>query len=129
VKDPRPPSPFDRFELDPSSDLAAITEALRERAEEARSDEERADIRAAWEALTLHPETRVELALTAFPETRAPIGRPPRAPVLTRPVGAGGAALALLDLLSPSPLGPVLDRTLGPETDEERALWAPCRAR
>jgi hypothetical protein len=118
-------NPFDRFELDPSCDLAAITDALRERAEAATSDEERASIRAAWESLTLHPDTRLALALTAVPETRAPIGRAPRAPQLPREPAA--AAPSLLDLVGLPPLRSELDRTLGPETDEERALWAPRR--
>lgn len=123
-------NPFDRFELDPQSDLATITDALRERAEEASSDEERASIRAAWEALTLHPRARLELALTAVPETRTPLGRPPRPTQLARreaALGVGAGELSLLDLLGPAPLRTELDRTLGPETDEERALWAPRR--
>ena len=57
-----PSNPFDRFELDPASDLAAITEALRERAENV-SPAERPALRSAWEALTLHPRRRLELAL------------------------------------------------------------------
>lgn len=122
----RASNPFDRFELDPASDLATITEALRERAEAANSDEERAALRAAWEALTLHPQDRVALALTAVPETRAPIGRPPP-PAPTTP-RARTEPLTLLDLVGPAPLGVELDRTLGPEDDAERLLWAPRRA-
>lgn len=120
-------NPFDRFELDPTSDLAAITDALRERAEEVTSDDERASIRAAWESLTLHPDTRLELALTAVPETRPPIGRAPRAPQLSREPGQSTASPGLLDLVGLPPLRSELERTLGPETDEERALWAPRR--
>lgn len=121
-------NPFDRFDLDPASDLAAITDALRERAEEASSDTERAEIRAAWESLTLHPETRLGLALTAVPETRAPIGSPPRAPVrASATTDRSNEPLGLLDLVSLPPLPDELDRTLGPEDDAERALWAPRR--
>jgi hypothetical protein len=120
-------NPFDRFELDPTSDLAAITDVLRERAEEVTSDDERASIRAAWESLTLHPDMRLELALTAVPETRPPLGRRPRAPQLSTPDAGQPASSSpsLLDLVGLPPLRAELDRTLGPESEEERALWAP----
>ncbi|MBX7194701.1 MAG: hypothetical protein K1X94_21780 [Sandaracinaceae bacterium] len=116
-------NPFDRFELDPHGDLATITDALRERAEDAGSDEERAEIRAAWEAMTLHPQRRLELALTAVPETRAPIGVPPRR--LSLPQRELAQPLALTDLVAPPSLASELDRTLGPEDETERALWGP----
>lgn len=119
-------NPFDRFELDPASDIATITDALRERAEEASTDAERAEIRAAWESLTLHPETRLGLALTAVPETRAPIGSPPRPPALaSATTDRSKEPLGVLDLVSLPPLPDELDRSLGPEDDAERALWAP----
>ncbi len=121
------PNPFDRFDLDPASDLAAITDALRERAEEATSDAERAEIRAAWEALTLHPDRRLTLALTAVPETRAPIGQPPRAPAMPASSDRASEPLGVLDLVSLPLLSDELDRALGPEDDAERALWAPRR--
>lgn len=125
---PRTRNPFDRFELDPRSDVESITEALRERATDAHDEAERAEARRAWESLTLHAETRLALALTAVPETRAPLGAPPRAAALP---GSRVAAepLGLLDLLDPPSLREALDRTLGPEDDEERALWAPRRTR
>lgn len=73
-------NPFERYDLDPREGVAAITEALKERIEDAETDAERQAIRDAWQALTLHPRRRVELALQAHPETRAPLGRPPRPP-------------------------------------------------
>ncbi len=53
---------------------------MRELAEDATSEEERAEIRRAWEELTMHPRRRVELALGAHPESREEPGRPPRRP-------------------------------------------------
>ena len=63
-------NPFERWDLDPLAGPQAITEALRERVEDATDEHERAAIREDWEALTLHPRRRVELALLAHPETR-----------------------------------------------------------
>lgn len=69
-------SAFDRFGIDPRGGPAAITERLRELAEDA-DPHERAEIRAAWEALTMHPLGRLDAALDAFPETRPPMPPPP----------------------------------------------------
>ena len=69
----RPPNPFERFDLDPREGPRAITERLRELAEEA-PEAERDAIRAAWEELTLHPLRRL----------RAAIGAPPRHPDAAR---------------------------------------------
>jgi hypothetical protein len=69
----RPQNPFERFDLDPKEGPRAITERLRELAEEA-AEAERAEIRAAWEELTLHPLRRL----------RAAIGAPPRHPDAAR---------------------------------------------
>ncbi len=71
-------NPFEKYDLDPLEGAAALTEALRERIEEAETEDVRREIRAAWEALTMHPRRRVELALAAHPETRPRIGAPPR---------------------------------------------------
>lgn len=73
-------NPFERYDLDPREGVAAITEALKEAIEDAETEAERQAIREAWQALTLHPRRRVELALQAHPETRPPLGRPPRPP-------------------------------------------------
>jgi hypothetical protein len=70
-------SPFERFDLDPSEGIAAITQRLKELAEDARDDAERERIRQAWEELTLHPARRLRAALFTHPETRAPLGSPP----------------------------------------------------
>jgi len=66
-------NPFERFDLDPREGPRAITERLRELAEDA-GEAERATIRAAWEELTLHPLRRL----------RAAIGARPRHPALDR---------------------------------------------
>lgn len=70
-------NPFERYGLDPREGVEAITRRLKELAEDAKSDAERAEIRAAWEELTLHPARRLRAALFAHPETRAPLGAPP----------------------------------------------------
>ncbi|MBX3210917.1 MAG: hypothetical protein KF850_02695 [Labilithrix sp.] len=88
-------NPFERYDLDPREGIAAITARLKELAEDARDEAERARIRAAWEELTLHPARRLRAALFAHPETRGPLGTPPPLP-RRRPAPA--AALELRDL-------------------------------
>lgn len=88
-------NPFERYDLDPREGIAAITARLKELAEDARDEAERARIRAAWEELTLHPARRLRAALFAHPETRGPLGTPPPLP-RRRPASA--AALELRDL-------------------------------
>jgi hypothetical protein len=75
-------NPFERYELDPREGIVAITQRLKELAEDAKDDAERECIRAAWEELTLHPARRLRAALNAHPETRAPLGSPPPLPRL-----------------------------------------------
>lgn len=74
---------FERYDLDPRQGPRAITERLRELAEDAAEGPERAVIRAAWEELTMHPMRRLRAAFGAHPETRAPLGTPP--PAAARP--------------------------------------------
>ncbi|HHH29815.1 MAG TPA: hypothetical protein ENK57_15925 [Polyangiaceae bacterium] len=73
-------NPFERYGIDPTAGPTAITERMRELADEleARGADEEAKqaLRADWEDLTLHPRKRLELALAAFPETR-PKPEPP----------------------------------------------------
>ena len=73
-------NPFERFDLDPRAGPRALTERLRELVEEAATEERRAEIRAAWEELTMHPARRLALALGAHPESRPELagGPPPR---------------------------------------------------
>jgi hypothetical protein len=73
-------NPFERYGLDPREGIVAITQRLKELAEDATSDAERERIRAAWEELTLHPARRLRAALNAHPETRAPLGSAPPLP-------------------------------------------------
>jgi hypothetical protein len=103
-------SPFLRYGLDPTADLATITERLRELAEDATDPAERDAIRSAWEALTKSPMVRFELALEVSPG-------PPALPGLASLPREEEPAFAprLADLLTP---GPVLPR-LGPMTAEE----------
>lgn len=78
-------NPFERYDLDPTEGVDAITERLRARIEDARSDSEKAEIRQAWEELTLHPARRVRAAFGAHPATPNKPHRKPPAPGLVRP--------------------------------------------
>ena len=73
-------NPFERYALDPRDGIKAITQRLKELAEDAKDDAERDRIRAAWEELTLHPTRRLRAALFAHPETRPALGNPPPLP-------------------------------------------------
>lgn len=73
-------NPFERYGLDPREGILAITQRLKELAEDATDDAERERIRTAWEELTLHPARRLRAALEAHPETRPPLGSPPPLP-------------------------------------------------
>ncbi|WP_394842757.1 hypothetical protein LZC95_37515 [Pendulispora brunnea] len=64
-------NPFEAYDIDPREGTRAITERFRELLEDATSDEERERLRAAWEALTLHPAQRVRAAFGAHPVTGA----------------------------------------------------------
>jgi hypothetical protein len=92
-------NPFERYGLDPRDGIAAITQRLKELAEDATDPAERERIRAAWEELTLHPARRLRAALEAHPETRAPLGSPPPLPRIRANASAGSAMeLELRDL-------------------------------
>lgn len=67
---------FDQWDLDPSQGPQSITERLRERMEDA-DPQVAVQLRRAWEELTMHPKRRIAEALSTFPETRPPVGRPP----------------------------------------------------
>lgn len=87
-------NPFERFDIDPRDGIAAVTQRLRELAEDASDDAERERIRAAWEELTLHPARRLRAALFAHPETRQPLAGPPPLPRMR----AAATELGLRDL-------------------------------
>ena len=108
---------FDVFDLDPSSTVAELTAILRERTELA-STEQRALLRDAWEELTLHPERRLLLALTAFPETRELLTP---MPAVARAASATEAPLDLLDFIDPLNL----EAALSPPNADEKELFAP----
>jgi hypothetical protein len=90
-------NPFERYDLDPHEGIAAITQRLKELAEDAKDDREREAIREAWEELTLHPARRLRAALAAHPETRKPLGLAPSA---RRPLAARSSELGLRDVLA-----------------------------
>ena len=105
-------NPFERYGLDPRDGVVAITQRLKELAEDAKTDAERNEIRAAWEELTLHPARRLRAALNAHPETRAPLGS---APALPR-VRVSTTELELRDLAArPSALAALPTSLVGPE--------------
>jgi hypothetical protein len=95
-------NPYERWDIDPLGGPAAITERMRELAEDAPDEGSRKAIRAAWEELTLHPARRLRAALTAHPDTHGHPGAPPTAP---RAASAVTEPLTLADLaLRPSAL-------------------------
>src|SRR6185503_7506044 len=98
----------------------AITQRLKELAEDATSDAERERIRAAWEELTLHPARRLRAALFAHPETRPPLGSPP---MLSRVrLDPKSHALGLRDLAAPpSVSGSLGARETGEKGEDEDA--------
>lgn len=57
---------FDHFQIPPSNDPKAITEAFRKRIAKASSEEEKSELRAAWQKLTKHPEDTAFLAAFAY---------------------------------------------------------------
>ena len=66
-------NPFERFDLDIAATLPELTRTLRERIEDATSDDERDQLRAIWETLTGKLETRAGLVLGALPHLAAPL--------------------------------------------------------
>lgn len=105
-------NPFERYGLDPREGVVAITQRLKELAEDAKTDAERNEIRAAWEEMTLHPARRLRAALNAHPETRAPLGSPPA----LRRVRVSTTELSLRDLAArPSALAALPTSLVGPE--------------
>ena len=105
-------NPFLRFGIDPSATLAEITERMRELAEDA-TEEERVELRTAWESLSRSPARRFELVLEAGPAV----------PTLTRPTIRDEPSVpwpspTLRDVLAHEPLSPMLP----PETPDEAHL-------
>jgi hypothetical protein len=99
-------NPFERYGLDPRDGIAAITQRLKELAEDTTDPAERDRIRAAWEELTLHPARRLRAALEAHPETRAPLGTPPPLPRMRANAQQHVTELELRDLAArPSAVG------------------------
>ena len=113
-------NPFERYDLDPREGIAAITQRLKELAEEAKDDAERERIREAWEELTLHPARRLKAALFAHPETRGPLGRPPSFP--RRRAAQGGPAAVGLELRDLAARPSVLLALGGSEVKDEDAV-------
>jgi len=78
-------NPFERFDLDIAATLPELTRTLRERIEDAGSEEERQQLREVWESLTGKLETRADLVLSVLPRHArplrpAPTPEPPPAP-------------------------------------------------
>jgi hypothetical protein len=122
-------NPFEEYDLDPREGPRAITERLRELAEQAQ-ESERGEIRAAWEELTLHPLGRIRAAWGAHPSYPLRAGEPPTLP--PEPAAAKGR-LALRDLaVLPSvaqPLGPPKSAPASPAVSlDEDPVLQPGRA-
>ncbi len=93
---------YERWDIDPLGGPEAITERMRALVEDAPDEDTKKAIRAAWEALTLHPAKRLRAALGAHPDSHGERGAPPPAP---RAQTASELALTLDDLaLRPSVL-------------------------
>jgi hypothetical protein len=58
-------NPFERFDIDPTAGVEAITEHMRELAADA-PESQRQLVRDSWEALTLQPQRRIAAALSTF---------------------------------------------------------------
>jgi hypothetical protein len=110
-------NPFDELGLSPTASVDEITAELRERAEDA-SEEERKALRRAWEELTMHPRSRLVLALTTFPDAG---DRPPRPPPLRAAPSAARVAPTLLDLAP----RPSVEAALSSRRGEPRAALPP----
>jgi hypothetical protein len=90
-------NPFEVFDLDPSLGLSEITNQLRDRMENARSDDEREALRKAWEVLTLVPHDRFRFALSTPPMIAAQVAPP----LVEEPVPAFGLdSLNQLDFIN-----------------------------
>lgn len=106
-------SPFERWGIDPAQGPAAITERMRELAEDAPDEETRRAIRAAWEELTMHPARRFRAAVGAHPSSHGGVGAPPPPPPRVR------AKAPVLDL-SCLAMRPSIVRALGLEDAANR---------
>jgi hypothetical protein len=109
-------NPFERFDIDPTAGVEAITEHMRELAADA-PESQRQLVRDSWEALTLQPQRRIAAALSTFIDRApAPIV-PPRvrrdsASQPAAPTPEHGPALALH-----AELAPARDLAVTPATD------------
>jgi hypothetical protein len=83
--DDREQNPYERFDIDPIEGPGAITERMRELAEDAPDEATRKAVRAAWEELTLHPARRLRAAFGAHPDSHGAAGAPPPAPPKAAP--------------------------------------------
>ena len=120
--DPLPSdNPFERYDLDPREGIAAITQRLKELAEDAKDGAERERIRAAWEELTLHPARRLRAALDAYPETRPPLGAPPPLPRLR----VAPVELELRDLAARPSVVAALPQAVASRARAEDGAFAP----
>lgn len=112
-------NPFERFDIDPTAGVEAITEHMRELAADA-PESRRQLVRDSWEALTLQPQRRIAAALSTFID-RAPARvvppsarrqSQPAAPAGRAPAHDHGPALALH-----AELAPARDLAVTPATD------------
>ena len=114
-------NPFVRYDLDPHHSPRELTEQLRDRIEDASSDEERNELRAAWELLTKKPTERAFLSLEAGPDLRPPA--PNFQPTRVRgvpPIGIDALPMAfLVPLTAHGRSAPLTDATLSSGFVEE----------
>jgi hypothetical protein len=110
-------NPFERYDIDPRLGTSEITARFRELMEDAKTEDEKADLRATWEALTLHSRDRLIAALSTWPETREeiPLGVDDDPMPSAPPIAVDD--LGLLDLLAPRTIASALTR---PEEKDDR---------
>jgi len=100
---PDGPNPYDALDLDPSLDLATLTEQLRERAEDLDPDE-RAHIQGLWQALTVHPRSRAFFAMLARQRVERADDPAQLVEAIRDLEGEAAPARELLDMLEPADL-------------------------
>ena len=114
---PDDPNPYERYDIDPLGGPAAITERMRELAEDATDEAERKAIRAAWEELTLH--------LVNYNRTEPAKKRSPGAGIHEeKPIAVGGVRA---DLALPAGFRVGAVEVLTPEADGPAPLRAEVR--
>lgn len=109
-------NPFERFDIDPTAGVEAITEHMRELAADA-PESQRQLVRDSWEALTLQPQRRIAAALSTFIDREPPRAVPPKAERATTSESAKAFPPSIPVLALHDELAPARDLAATPATD------------